>query len=230
MLLCVLFGSFAVYEWAKRILISEEQQSKLQIAAPFVAGAFARLMATTVKIPFDVVKQRLEVQGAILHKTQHNVYTGSSSSSSLSVPSLDAHSFIHSPFPSSSFSLFSGTFDAFKKIVAREGIAKGLWTGFSVTLLRDLPFSATYFTTYEMSKYYQKRILAHFGLLGDRDLNTANHLVAGATAGCFASFVTIPIDTVKTRIQTEALTLKKSKALELIDMHKHVDHIKGDLH
>jgi len=71
-----MFGSFAVYEWAKRILISEEQQSKLQIAAPFVAGAFARLMATSVKIPFDVVKQRLEVQGAILHKTQHNVYNG----------------------------------------------------------------------------------------------------------------------------------------------------------
>jgi len=118
-----------------------------------------------------------------------------------------------------------GTFDAFRKIIAREGIAKGLWTGFSVTLLRDLPFAATYFTTYEMSKYYQKRILDDMGLLGHHDLNTANHLVAGATAGCFASFVTIPIDTVKTRIQTEALTLKKSKALELAQMQGNLNHI-----
>jgi solute carrier family 25 iron transporter 28/37 len=94
-----------------------------------------------------------------------------------------------------------------------------------VTLLRDIPFAASYFTTYEMSKYYQKKVLDQLGLLGDHDLNTVNHLVAGATAGCVASFVTLPIDTVKTRIQTEALTLKKSLVVELTQAHKPIDDI-----
>jgi len=168
-----------VYEWAKRILVSDHTQSKAQVVAPFLAGAFARLMATTVKIPFDVVKQRLEVQGALLNPESR---------------------------------MYSGTIDAFRKIATREGFAKGLWTGFFITLLRDLPFSATYFTSYELSKHYQKVILERLNLLGDHDLNIANHLVAGATAGCFASSVTMPIDAIKTRIQTETLTHKKQAA------------------
>jgi solute carrier family 25 iron transporter 28/37 len=162
-----------VYEWAKRIVVSEEKKTTWQVAAPFVFGAFARVGSTSLKIPFDVVKQRLEVQGAILNKANH---------------------------------MYSGTLDAFRKISRQEGLAKGLWTGFSVTLIRDLPFSVTYFTTYELSKHYQKVILGWLGLLGPHDLNTANHLVAGATAGCVASFVTMPIDAVKTRVQTEVLT------------------------
>jgi solute carrier family 25 iron transporter 28/37 len=170
--------SFAVYEWAKRLLTNPEKSSNFEIAAPFIAGSMARFIATTVKIPFDVVKQRLEVQGAILEKTAENYY--------------------------------SGTWDAFKKIATKEGFARGLWTGFTITLLRDVPFAATYFTSYELSKAFQKQVLQEAKLMRtEQDLNTANHLIAGATAGCAASIVTMPIDAIKTRVQTDVLTRKK---------------------
>ena len=39
-------------------------------------GSGGRVMATAFKIPFDVVKQRLEVQGALRLKNDQNAYKG----------------------------------------------------------------------------------------------------------------------------------------------------------
>ena len=82
----------------------------------------------------------------------------------------------------------------------------GLWRGFSVTLLRDVPFAATYFTTYELAKHTQTNLLQARALQEHAPvLGTLNHLAAGAWAGVAASIVTIPLDGIKTRIQTDRL-------------------------
>lgn len=81
----------------------------------------------------------------------------------------------------------------------------GLWRGFSVTLLRDVPFAATYFTTYELAKHVQTKILMARTGGEPPTLGTLNHLASGAWAGVSASIVTIPLDAVKTRIQTDRL-------------------------
>jgi hypothetical protein len=102
--------------------------------------------------------------------------------------------------------LSAGTWDAFRKIWAHEGVRRGLWRGFGVTLMRDVPFAATYFTTYELAKHQQTQLLlARAGQEGAARLGTANHLAAGAWAGIAASLVTIPLDGVKTRIQTDQM-------------------------
>jgi solute carrier family 25 protein 39/40 len=95
-----------------------------------------------------------------------------------------------------------------KEMVSNEGY-HSLWRGLTLTLWRDVPFSALYWWGYE---YGRKRLtvarhqaatlsghpvkdLTHTQLLEDSFL-------AGATSGAIAAFVTTPFDVGKTRQQT----------------------------
>lgn len=83
---------------------------------------------------------------------------------------------------------------------------KGLFRGFSVTVLRDIPFAATYFATYDVTKRAQTHLV--WGDLPDAPTavgRTVNHLIAGAWAGIAASLLTMPLDGIKTRMQTDRL-------------------------
>ncbi len=71
-------------------------------------------------------------------------------------------------------------------------------------MARDIPFAAFYFGTYEGSKYLQSKFE------GDQ-LGSKNYMLAGATAGFVASIFTMPIDAIKTRVQTESLVTEKDK-------------------
>ena len=69
-----------------------------------------------------------------------------------------------------------------------EGI-KGLWKGYSATILRDVPFSAIYWGMYEN--------------LRPKEFSFQQTLIAGAISGAVASTVTLPMDVIKTRLQIE---------------------------
>lgn len=49
------------------------------------------------------------------------------------------------------FTEYSGILDAGRQILAKEGM-KGLTTGLTISLIRDVPFSALFYPTYTMSK------------------------------------------------------------------------------
>eukprot|EP00160_Parvularia_atlantis_P001471 Unigene11173_Nuclearia_a/m.34186 Unigene11173_Nuclearia_a/g.34186 ORF Unigene11173_Nuclearia_a/g.34186 Unigene11173_Nuclearia_a/m.34186 type:complete len:346 (+) Unigene11173_Nuclearia_a:37-1074(+) len=173
--------SFGLYEWFKRALLSVRDGTgdTFEPIIPLLAGAGARLFGSSVKTPFDVVKQRLEVQGALRTSSDRRPYRG--------------------------------TIDAFRKILRDEGLLGGLLSGYTVTLLRDVPFAATYFTTYELGKHVQTKIMrSAYPDMVETDLKAVNHLVAGAGAGVAASVLTIPVDAVKTRIQTDALVDRRT--------------------
>jgi len=77
-----------------------------------------------------------------------------------------------------------------KDLVKTQGV-RGLWNGYTATLLRDVPFSALYWPMYEQCKatmnlYTSNRdsFLVNFG--------------SGAIAGSVASTVTLPFDVIKT--------------------------------
>ena len=57
-----------------------------------------------------------------------------------------------------------------------EGV-RSLWAGYFVTLMRDVPFAAVYFLSYEYGKMLQKK------LIDKKQLAAPNHLLAGAIAG-----------------------------------------------
>jgi solute carrier family 25 S-adenosylmethionine transporter 26 len=87
---------------------------------------------------------------------------------------------------------------ALRTIVAREG-ARGIFAGYGSFLLRDLPFDAIEFVAYEQfKKNYKALVLKH-----ERDLNSAEHSVFGATAGAFTGLVTTPLDVLKTRLMIQ---------------------------
>jgi solute carrier family 25 protein 39/40 len=80
----------------------------------------------------------------------------------------------------------------FRAMVKSEGV-RGLWKGYFPTILRDVPFSAIYWATYETIK---------------KQFNEKNPPIwftfcAGAAAGTTAAFCTIPFDVVKTHQQIE---------------------------
>lgn len=74
----------------------------------------------------------------------------------------------------------------------------GLYKGVSACLLRDVPFSAIYFTGYN----HLKR--DYFGESQTQSLRIHQLLMAGAIAGMPASYLTTPCDVIKTRLQVEA--------------------------
>ncbi|KAL1875272.1 hypothetical protein VTK73DRAFT_10228 [Phialemonium thermophilum] len=82
-------------------------------------------------------------------------------------------------------------------IVRNLGLV-GLYKGASACLLRDVPFSAIYFPTYN----HLKRDV--FGESSTKKLGILQLLTAGAIAGMPAAYLTTPCDVIKTRLQVEA--------------------------
>jgi solute carrier family 25 (mitochondrial aspartate/glutamate transporter), member 12/13 len=82
-------------------------------------------------------------------------------------------------------------------IVRNLGLV-GLYKGASACLLRDVPFSAIYFPTYN----HLKRDM--FGESQTKKLGVLQLLTAGAIAGMPAAYLTTPCDVIKTRLQVEA--------------------------
>jgi solute carrier family 25 iron transporter 28/37 len=130
-------------------------------AVPLIAGGMARLIGTACRTPFDILRQRLQVQGSLTNSHYKGL----------------------------------GTFSALRLLIKTEGI-RGLWTGYTISALRDVPFASIYFVTYELIKSLQQKYLHQSSM--------PNHLLAGAMAGGAAATCTIPFDVVKTRLQTLA--------------------------
>lgn len=93
---------------------------------------------------------------------------------------------------------FRHAFTALKTILAKEG-AKGIFAGYGSFLLRDLPFDAIEFVTYEQLKKGYKNVV----LKDSRDLNPAEHSVFGAGAGAATGLITTPLDVLKTRLMIQ---------------------------
>ncbi|KAH8835566.1 mitochondrial carrier domain-containing protein [Flagelloscypha sp. PMI_526] len=83
-------------------------------------------------------------------------------------------------------------------IIRQLGIL-GLYKGSSACLLRDIPFSAIYFTAYS----HLKKDVFHEGHNG-KALSFLETLAAAGIAGMPAAYLTTPADVVKTRLQAEA--------------------------
>jgi solute carrier family 25, member 39/40 len=115
------------------------------------------------------------------------------------------------------------TFQGVKEMIGIRGY-RSLWTGLTLTLWRDVPFSAIYWWGYESGRQYlrdYRLAKLHFG--SDLELERArarsssplkqlqsethsqilfDSFVAGAVSGAVAALVTTPFDVGKTRQQT----------------------------
>ncbi|XP_008797732.2 solute carrier family 25 member 44 [Phoenix dactylifera] len=155
-------------------------------AASAVAGLSAAVAAQVVWTPIDVVSQRLMVQGG------------------------------------GGAARYLGGVDAFKKILASDGL-RGLYRGFGMSILTYAPSNAVWWASYSVSQrliwggisYYAGGIrrlstAAADGrgrgggggaLRPDYGTVVAVQGVSAALAGGAAAVVTMPLDTIKTRMQ-----------------------------
>ncbi|KAK5133043.1 hypothetical protein LTR08_008248 [Meristemomyces frigidus] len=104
------------------------------------------------------------------------------------------------------------TVQGLKEMASNEGY-HSLWRGLSLTLWRDVPFSALYWWGYEYgrrrldeARSHPSTLLAHENHSKPADLSHSALLLdsftAGAASGAIAALVTTPFDVAKTRKQT----------------------------
>ena len=96
------------------------------------------------------------------------------------------------------------SYSAFKEILSarHESVFAGLYRGFGITAMRDVPYTMIQFALYEELKRVQGR------RLGKENVTPAEAAVCGSIAGGIAGGVTTPLDVLKTRIMLATEVLK----------------------
>lgn len=149
--------------------------------ASAAAGVASAMAAQLVWTPIDVVSQRLMVQGTGGSKTM--------------LANLNSES-------------YRNGFDAFRKILCADG-PKGFYRGFGISLLTYAPSNAVWWTSYSMVHRF---IWGSFGpYMGQRDnvcgfrpdskAIVAVQGLSAVVASGVSAIVTMPLDTIKTRLQ-----------------------------
>jgi len=106
------------------------------VAVPLLLGGVARVIGTTIRTPFDIIKLRMQVQGGLDRYAEE----------------------IRNPIDRRQYGVYRHTGEAFIRVIRVEGL-RALWAGVGATILRDIPFAVTYFLAYETSKVLQIRYL-----------------------------------------------------------------------
>lgn len=98
---------------------------------------------------------------------------------------------------------FDTTNDAVRQIYKQKGL-RGFYAGFSSFVLRDIPFSAIQFPTYEYLKIFSIKRAAAKTNKKESEIVTSgiSNSINGAIAGTTAGFFTTPMDVVKTKSMT----------------------------
>lgn len=136
----------------------------VQLHQQLAAASFGGAISAIVTCPFDVVKTRLQIAPPMGVRTNPRIKQQA----------------------------FSGTLDAFVKIVRNEGVLS-LWRGLAPSLVMTIPNAAIYFNTYEALK---KRITKL-----DFPFPVFIPLVSGALARVVAVTTLAPLELIRTNFQ-----------------------------
>ena len=98
--------------------------------------------------------------------------------------------------------IYSGPWDALKKIYKREGLLRGMGRGYWVTCVRDVPAFATYFGTYD---FLCRSAMRWKGVEHIDQLNPVTICIAGGAGGVISWLTTYPVDVVKSRFQIDGM-------------------------
>lgn len=102
---------------------------------------------------------------------------------------------------------YSGMVDCFRKIIANEGFSR-LYRGITAPILMEAPKRATKFAANdEWGKVYRE-------LFGIPKMDQKLSILTGATAGATESFVVVPFELVKIRLQDRAQAHKYSGIID----------------
>ncbi|KAL5579522.1 hypothetical protein UlMin_011964 [Ulmus minor] len=150
------------------------------------AGLSAAMAAQLVWTPVDVISQRLMVQGCGNPKSH----------------------------PNASTCKYLNGIDAFRKILHTDG-PRGLYRGFGISILTYAPSNAVWWASYSVAqrlvwggigchfckKDYENNDNGVYTLRPDSKTVMAVQGVSAAMAGGVSALITMPLDTIKTRLQ-----------------------------
>nr|XP_043616415.1 solute carrier family 25 member 44-like [Erigeron canadensis] len=184
----------ALYMTALEVTKSNVGTSALELGFPeptaaaianAMAGLTAALAAQLVWTPIDVVTQRLMVQGSTSTTTNNML----------------------------KMSMYVNGINAFRKIMRADG-PRGLYRGFGISVLTYAPSNAVWWASYSVA---QRLVWGGVGSYLCRKYEDGNGVVAlirpdattvmavqgvsAAMAGGVSALVTMPLDTIKTRLQ-----------------------------
>lgn len=91
---------------------------------------------------------------------------------------------------------YTGSLDCCRKIIAEEGLIRGMYKGTLATLARDMPGTTGWYGAYYFFKNFARR--------EDGTYSTLGLLNAGGFAGIAMWVIGVPPDVIKTRIQNSA--------------------------
>ncbi|KAK1418328.1 hypothetical protein QVD17_27471 [Tagetes erecta] len=151
-------------------------EAKGAAIANAAAGVSAAMAAQMVWTPIDVVSQRLMVQGG-----------------------QNGSCFKYK---------YNGGIDAFRKIVHTDGI-RGLYRGFGISILTYAPSNAVWWASYSLAHrsiwdrigYHLKKEENSGGFKADWKAVVGVQAMSAAMASGVSALVTMPLDTIKTRLQ-----------------------------
>ncbi|KAI0888287.1 mitochondrial 2-oxodicarboxylate carrier 1 [Annulohypoxylon maeteangense] len=104
---------------------------------------------------------------------------------------------------------YNGMMDCFQKIVRNEGFSR-LYRGITAPILMEAPKRATKFAANdEWGKLYRKAF-------GAEKMNQSLSILTGASAGATESFVVVPFELVKIRLQDKASAGKYSGMIDVV--------------
>uniref|UniRef100_A0A8C1DEA3 Mitochondrial glutathione transporter SLC25A40 n=1 Tax=Cyprinus carpio carpio TaxID=630221 RepID=A0A8C1DEA3_CYPCA len=154
--------------------------------------------------PLDVVKIRLQAQNSSFPKGKCFVYCNGLMDHICVCENGSSKAWYKTP------GCFTGTLDAFIKIIHVEGV-RSLWSGLPPTLVMAVPATVIYFTCYDQLC----SVLKH--RMGDRSDYVP--LLAGAIARVGSATVISPLELVRTKMQSEKLSYRELSAVIWSALH-----------
>src|SRR5271156_2557642 len=169
----------------------------ISISGLVVAGGIAGACTFYVLTPIELVKCKLQVQNVGSYTPGTTTFPSSSSSLKRGplpvVPSAAIHTSTKIAQP--------GPLQLVQQIYRAQGIT-GFWRGQMGTFLRETGGSAAWFGTYEyISSFLKSRRRQSTTAVPTQDL-----MFSGACAGMGYNLVLFPADSIKSRMQTDAIS------------------------
>ena len=187
---------FLAYNRAQEFFKSSQlflsSSGNISITGLVVAGAISGACTSYVLTPIELVKCKLQVQNVGSYTPGTTTFTASSAfkRTHIPVPTASLHT--------STKPLQPGPLQLVGQIYRAQGIP-GFWRGQMGTFLRETGGSAAWFGTYEYVSSFLKRYR------GTSNVPAQDLMLAGASAGMAYNLVLFPADSVKSRMQTDAI-------------------------
>lgn len=192
-----LFLSYGVAQSACRSWGNWAATERLPDVVLLGCGAFSGIVTSFILTPIELVKCQMQVHALYGHSTGNA--SSAMSGTTKKVPRIATQS-LHT-----TTAHLPGPLQLVASIYSRDGLV-GFWRGQTGTLFREAGGSAAWFGSYE---YVNKALRTYRGHPNGKN-TMGDSMAAGAVAGVMFNLSLFPADTIKSRIQTEAVVAQHS--------------------